>query len=337
MRVRKLKLSVIVILSVLVIGGTFSFVQAEVSKMRLAVVGVLHPYFAPWEKATKDFMEKTGIDCVYRATVHFNQEEENDIVEGLVSLGYNGFALWPGHPSAVNATITELVKKGIPVVLIAGPAELPTDASLCIATDVKKAAMIATEHLIEALGGKGNIVNLLGALSDPNTVLRKQGVEEVVAKYPGVKIIDELADVDAWEAATTKIDSLLAARADEIDGMVATNYIATVVASEALVELGDKRIKFIGMDDDPKVLKAIKEGYVTGTMVQAPYAQAYLGLEALRLLKSGYTIKKGVYFIDSGVTFVSAKNVDTYAQDVHANFLKMLKTFTEDYFNPPSS
>jgi len=332
---KKLHWFFVVLLSVSML--VFSLTAVEASKNRFAVVGVLHPYFAPWEGATQDFMNKTGIECIYRATVHFSQPEENDIVEGLVTLGYNGFALWPGHPSAVNVTITELVKKGIPVILIAGPAELPTDASLCIATDVKKAAMISTQHLIEAMGEKGNIVDLLGALSDPNTILRKQGVEEVVAKYPNVHIIDELADIDAWEAATTKIDSLLAARSDEIDGMVATNYIATVVASEALTRLGTKRIKFMGMDDDPKTLKAIKEGYITGTMVQAPYAQAYLGLEALRLLKSGYTIKKGVYFIDSGVTFVNKNNVDTYKEDVKANFLKMLKTFAEDYFNPPKS
>jgi len=314
----------------------FSLTGVEASKNRFTVIGVLHPYFTPiWGVATKDFMKNTGIECEYRATVHFDQEEENVIVEGLLALGFNGFVLWPGHSVAVNTTITELVDKGIPVILAAGPAELPTDASLCIATDVKKSAMISTENLIKALGGKGNIVDLLGALSDPNTILRKEGVEEVAAKYPDIHIIDEIADIDAFEPATVKIDSLLAARADEIDGMVCTCYVPTVVVSEALTEIGDKRIKFIGMDDDPKVLKAIKEGYVTGTMVQAPYGQAYIGLEALRLLKAGYTVKEGVYFIDSGITLVNADNVDVYAEVVKANAMKMLKTFAEDYFNPP--
>lgn len=313
----------------------FSLTGVEASKNEFAVTGVLHPYFEPMRESTKDFMKNTGIECEYRATVHFDQEEANVIVEGLLALGFNGFAMWPGHPVGVNATITELVDQGIPVILIAGPAKLPTDASLCIATDVKKAAMIGAENLIEAMGGKGNIANLLGALSDPNTILRKEGIEEVVAKYPHVRIIDELADIDAFEPASVKIDSLLAARAGEIDGMISTNYICTVVASEALTEIGDKRIKFIGMDDDSKVLKAIREGYVTGSMVQAPYGQAYLGLEALRLLKAGYTVKEGVYFVDSGVTLVHADNVDTYAEVVKAKVMKIQKTFTEDCFNPP--
>lgn len=309
---------------------------ADTKDFKFAVTGVLHPYFENMRPAVKDYMKNTGIECEYRATKDFDQEQANVIIEGMLALGFNGFAMWPGHPVSVNVTITELVDEGFPVVLIAGPAELPTDASLCIATDVKASAMKATENLIKAMGEKGNIVNLLGALSDPNTILRKKGVEEVAAKYPDVKIVGEIADIDAFEAAASKIDSFLAARADEVDGMVATAYVPTVVAAEALTDIGDKRIKFVGIDDDPKVIQAIKDGYITGTMTQSPYGQAYAGLAALRLLKSGYTLKEGVYFIDSGSFMVSMENADTYADIVKANALTMNETLEKAYFNPPA-
>jgi ribose transport system substrate-binding protein len=316
-----------------------AFAQSKTDKaakdFKLAVTGVLHPYFEPMRDSVKDYMKATGIPCEYRATKDFDQEQANVIIEGLLALGYNGFAMWPGHPVSVNVTITELVSKGMPVVLIAGPAELPTDASFCIATDVKASAMKATENLIKAMGEKGNIVNLLGALSDPNTVLRKNGVEEVVARYPKVKILGEIADIDAFEAASTKIDSFLAARAKEVDGMVATAYVPTVVASEALRDIGDKRIKFVGIDDDPKVIQAIKDGFITGTMTQSPYGQAYVGLEAVRLLKLGYTPKQGHYFIDSGSFMVSKENVAAYANIIRENAKKMLNTFQKEHLNPP--
>ncbi len=302
---------------------------------KLAVTAVLHPYFAPMEPATKDFMKNTGITTEYRATQHFDQEEANVIIEGLLALGFNGFAMWPGHPTSVNATITELVKKGIPCVLIAGPANLPTDASLCIATDVGASAAQGCEQLIEAMGGKGNIVNLLGQLSDPNTLIRKKAIEAVIAKHPGVKLLAEIAEIDAFEAATSKIDAFLSAKAKEVDGMISTAYVATVVNAEALTAIGDKRIKFIGIDDDPKVIKAIKEGYVTGTRTQSPYGQAYIGLEALRLLKSGYTVKKGKYFIDSGSFLVTPANADNYKDIIKENAMKMLSTFQQDYFDAP--
>jgi ribose transport system substrate-binding protein len=111
--------------------------------------------------------------------------------------------------------------------------------------------------------------------------------------------------------------------------------VASVVNSELLREIGDKRIKFIAIDDDPKVLSAIKDGYVTGTMSQAPYAQAYIAQGGLKLLREGYTVKAGKYFIDSGSFLIDAKNADNYAEKIKADAQKMLSTFQADYFDPP--
>ena len=305
--------------------------EAKEEKMKLAVTGVVHPYFQPMEQAVKDWSSDTGIEAVYRATQHFDQEESNVLVEGLVAKGFNGFGMWPGHPVSVNATVSELVEQGIPVAMVAAPSERPTESSFCIATDVKASAMEATENVIEAMGGQGNLVNLLGALTDPNTILRKEGVEEVAAKYPGVEIVAEIGNIDALEAATSKIDALLGAREDEIDGMVATAYVPTVVAAEALTQIGDKRIKFVGIDDDPKVLQAIRDGFVTGTMSQAPYAQAYVALEGIRLLKSGYKMKEGVWFIDSGSFLINEENVDTYKEIIQKNAKDMQENFADKY------
>lgn len=320
---------------VLLLGICIALPGMAKDKMKLAVTAVLHPYFAPMEHSAKDYMEKTGIKTGYRATQHFDQEEANVIIEGMLALGYNGFAMWPGHPDSVNATITELVNDGIPVVLIAGPAKLPTDASLCIATDVGASAAQAAENLIKELGGKGKILNLLGQLSDPNTLIRKKAIEDVIAKYPDVELLAEIAEIDAFEAATTKIDAFLSSRSKEVDGMVSTAYVPTVVGAEALTEIGDKRIKFVGIDDDPKVIQAIKAGYVTGTMTQSPYGQALVGLEALRLLKSGYTVKDGKYFIDSGSFMVSKENADSYAEIIKQNAMNLLENLEKDYFDPP--
>ena len=304
-------------------------------KHKLATVGVKHPYFSPMETATIDYAKDTGIETQYRATEHFDMEEENVVIEGMLALGYNGFALWPGHPNSVNATISELKMDGIPVILVGGQANLPTDAAMCIATDVAASAAQATENLIKAMGGKGKIVNLLGELSDPNTLLRKAAIEKVIAKYPDVSLLQEIAAVDSFEAATDKIGTFLATRGAEVDGMVSTAYVASVVASELLSEIGDKRIKAVLIDDDPVVLKAIKEGYVTGTMSQAPYAQAYLGLEGVRLLREGYEVKDGVYFIDSGSFMIDASNADTYAKKIKTDAQKALETFKTDYVIAP--
>lgn len=317
----------------LVVFVTLFSLVALAEKNKFAVISfMIHPYSGPTEVAMKDYMEDTGITCEFNAPSKADQNEQNRIIEGMVARGFNGFALFPSNAAAGNGTITELVDMGIPVVAWGGPPNQPTDAAMCIATDVKAAAKKATELLIKEMGGKGNIVQLLGELSDPNTILRRDGIREVIDKYPDVNLIQEVANIDQYEAAAEKIDNLIAARANEIDGMVSTAYVPTVVASEALRDLGDKRIKFIGMDDDPITLEAIKDGYVTGTMVQSPYGQGYLALTAVKLLKDGYKVKDDVWFVDSGVVYVTKDNLDVYADDVKENALNMLETFKEDYF-----
>jgi len=235
----------------------------------------------------------------------------------------------------VNETIDKFVKRKFPVVLITGPAELPTNASLCIATDVAKSAMEATEHLITAIGGKGNVVNLLGQINDPNTAIRKKAIEGVIAKHPNIHLLAQLTEIDEYEVARIKIGDYLSARGHEVDGLICMAYVGTVATAEILTEMENTRIKFIGIDDDPVVIQAIIDGYVTGIMTQSPYGQAYLGLEALRLLKSGFRVKKGVYFIDSGFFLVTKANATTFKQQIKANALKMRSSFAQDYFDPP--
>ena len=79
---------------------------------KFATIGVIHPYFFPMEGAVKDYAANTGSKVIYQATKDFDMEQENTIIDGLTPQGYNGFALWPGHPYSVNTTITALNKQG---------------------------------------------------------------------------------------------------------------------------------------------------------------------------------------------------------------------------------
>jgi len=302
---------------------------------KFATVGVIHPYFFPMEGAVKDYAANTGSKVIYQATKDFDMEQENTIIDGLTPQGYNGFALWPGHPYSVNTTITALNKQGIPVILIAGQAKLPTDAKLCIATDVAASAAEGARQVIKAMGDKGNFVDILGMLSDPNTLIRKAAIEKVISEHPRVKLLATISDTDAFEAATAKIPPFFAARWSEIDGAQTTAYVAAVVTSQYLSERKNNHIQFVGIDEDQKVLDSIRDGYTLGTMTQSPYAQVYLALTGLHLLRQGYTVKPGKYFIDSGFFLLDKSKLGNWQQITKDNAQKTAVTFVADYFNSP--
>ena len=148
----------------------------------------------------------------------------------------------------------------------------------CFATDPYKTTYTMTKALIAAMGGKGNIVHLTGLLIDTNTTLREQAVQKAVDETNGaVKLLQTVADTDAEEAGDQKINALLAAQKDQIDGIIGTAHITSEVAAKALRAIGDKRIKYIAFDDSPAVLAAVKDGFAQATFVQNPYGQAYIG------------------------------------------------------------
>ena len=308
---------------------------AAASDNKIALIpGGPHPYFKPWEQAAADAKKDFGIATVdFKVPSDWKLSLQTELVESLVAQGYKGFGIFPGDAVGFNSTLSELKGAGIPSIALAGCAQDPTDASFCLGTDVYHSAYLGTKELIKAMGGKGNIVHLAGLLVDPNTTLRVKAVETAIGETNGaVKLLQTVADTDAQEAADQKINALLAAQKEQIGGMIATAYIPSVVASKSLRTLGDKRIKFVGIDDDPIVLDAIKDGFISGTMAQNPYGQGYVGAYVLDLLVSGTCTVKAdapwiktpqtVRFIDSGTLVINNANIASYKDD--------LKKVTED-------
>lgn len=302
---------------------------ALASDNKIALIpGGPHPYFAPWEQAAADAKKDFGIASVdFKVPTEWKLNLQTELIESLAAQGYTGFGIFPGDAVGINSTVSELMGSSIPALALAGCAQDPTDMAFCLGTDVYNSAYLGTKELIEAMGGKGNVVHLAGLLVDPNTQLRMQAVEKAVSETNGaVTLLQTVADTDAQEAADQKINALLAAQKDQIGGMIATGYIPSVVASKSLRTLGDKRIKFVGIDDDPIVLDAIKDGFVAGTMAQNPYGQGYIGAYVLDLMAGGNcTVKADApwiktpqteHFIDSGTLVINGDNLASYKDDL---------------------
>jgi len=317
---------------------------AEASANKIALVpGGPHPYFAPWEQAAADAKKDFGIASVdFKVPSEWKLNLQTELIESLMTQGYDGFGIFPGDAVGINSTVDELAANHVPSIALAGCAQDPTKVAFCLGTDVYRSAYLGTQALIKAMGGKGKIVHLAGLLVDPNTKLRMDAVEKAVKETNGaVTLVQHITDTDQQEAAHQKINALLGAPKDQIDGLVATAYIPSVVAAKSLRNLGDKRIKLIGIDDDKIVLDGIKDGFVAGTMAQNPYGQGYVAAYVLDLLASGTCTVKAdapfiktpqtARFIDSGTMLISADNVGTYKNDLKKITTDIQYSFKQKY------
>ena len=278
-----------------------------------------HPYFEDVRKGVDAFEKDFGVTVEKQIGPDWKQDSQNQRMEALAAQGFTSFAVYPADAAGANGLYEELTKKGIKIINFGSSTAKPTTASFAVATDVKAAAAAAAEKLIAAMGDKGNIINVLEVLEDPNTVLRKQGVEETVAKHPNVKIIQEVSGMKTQEEAVQKVNDALAANADKVDGILATGATPSIAIAQVLTEYkskgGNRAIHAVGIDTDKTVIQAIKDGIMDGTIVQNPYGHSYLSFLLLLAMQNGYTPKAGAYFVDTGFAYATKANLDTYNQD----------------------
>ncbi len=329
-------------LAVLALGAAAGAASAADDTRVALVPGGPHPYFAAWEQAGADAARDFGLAAGdYKVPQKWELSQQNQLLESLVTQGYNGFLVFPGDPVGTVNIVGELVDSGAPVIAAAGCLKDPSQAAFCLGTDTGNSAYIGTKELLKTLPGTKRIAHFTGFLVDPNTQLRIDAVQRA-AEEEGAEVVQVIADIDAPEPAEEKINAYLAAHAADVDGIVTTAWVPAVVAANALRKIGDKRIQMVGIDHDEVVLQAIKDGFVHGTMLQNPYGQGYIGTFAVDRMRSGCTVKADApfgsnaltdKFIDSGTVFVDASQVDNYVAAMQGITKDLFGTFEATYLD----
>jgi ribose transport system substrate-binding protein len=279
-----------------------------------------HPYKTEVRSGVERFERETGVRVLKVVGQQWTQDNENVNVEALSTKGHKAFSIYPGDPAGANSLFGQLRSRGQLVVAYGAEPGPPTPVPFTVATDIKAAAMTAADKLIDLMGGQGRILNVLELVTDINTKKRDEGIREVVARHPGVEIIQTISDMTQVSEATVKIQSALAARMNEIDGMITTGYNPTIAAASVLTEWHKdprhKRIRFIGIDTGDTVLQAIRDGAIDATIAQNPPGHGYISCLLLKLLLDGWTPVQDYQFIDAGIVIVTKDSLDSYAAEV---------------------
>ena len=338
------------ILAIALVVPTSAFVSTSAfaatpsyKKIKVALVpGGAHPYFQPWitgGNAAKKAFNLGGM--AFNETGEWDQTKQNAAIDSLAAQGYNAFGLFGVSPSDINTTFTKLKKKGFAVGSLAscpGGYDIVTEpqknsADFCLSTDTGKAAYLAAAAVIKQMGGAGNLVHLTGNAVDANTIRRMDGVKKAIAETNGkVKLLTTITDIDTdLQTATKAVSDLVAAKGKEIDGIVTTAYNPAVAATQAVAS-SKLPIKVIAIDDDAKILDAIKSGVISGTVVQNPWGQGYVGSWVLGALGSkACTMNTPGLYVDSGSFLVTKKNVATYDTTRKLTSRSILKDFQTKY------
>lgn len=211
-------------------------------------------------------------------------------VQNFISQKVDAIIVNPVDTSTTKRITSAAVAAGIPLVYVnRKPDEATLPASVAVvASDDKLAGRLQMTSLAEKMHGQGNLVIMLGDLANNSTQGRTAGVKEVVAKYPGIKIVEE--QTANWER-TKAIDLMnnWITKGDKITAVAANNDEMALGAIIALHSNGvdPKSMAIGGSDATPDALDALAKGTLTVTVFQNAKGQGTSAVDDAVKLASG--------------------------------------------------
>ena len=290
---------------------------ANPDRPTIAVIpkGTSHVFWQSIHAGAEKAAREIGATIIWRGPL---REDDRDSqvseVEGFVSRGVSGIVLAPLDDSALAPPVAEATRRGIPVVVIDSGLKGHDYVSF-VATDNRKGGRLAGERLGELLHDTGKVVMLRYAEGSESTIQREEGFLEVISARKGIEIVsaNQYGGADV-EGAYKKSEALLSGlkRGDGtlgVDGIFTPNESTSLAMLRVLEDNGwAGKVKFVGFDASPNLVKGLRDGGLDGIVVQDPVRMGYTAVETMVKHLKGQPVEK---WIDTGVRVATKDNMDT--------------------------
>ncbi len=204
-------------------------------------------------------------------------KQSNDVRDLLVR-GVDAVLLSPVESAALVPAARAVKDAGIPLIVM--DRDVPTDKTLFIGQSNVTMAEKVAERMAKDLGGKGNVVVLTGLKGSSPAVDRDQGMKNVLAKFPDIKVI-AIGDAQ-WirEPAVPLMEDFLTAN-PKIDAVFSHAEESSWGAQLAIARAKrcDDHIRHYTFDGSNAGFKAVKAGTFGADGNYTPFI-ADIGLRA---------------------------------------------------------
>ena len=267
----------------------------------------------PFFKAEGDAAKAKAEELGYEASVSSHDDDPNkqsELIDAAISRDAAAIILDNAGADASIGAVQKAVDADIPVFLIDREINETGIASAQIVSNNAQGAQLAGEAFVEAMGQKGNYVELMGKETDTNAGVRSTGFTNVISQYPDMTLVQqETANWDQQEA-FTKMETILQ-RDSDIQGVIAGNDTMALGAVAALASAGLEDVVVVGFDGSPEAIQAIKDGEMYATALQPAALGAETAVEqAVALVEDGTEPEEEKQSIDCEL--ITADNADEF-------------------------
>ena len=232
-------------------------------------------------------------------------------VESFIGQKVDAIVVNPVDTAATKRITEAAVKAGIPLVYVN---RRPDDQNLpqgvaTVASDDFEAGRMQMQYLADKLGGKGDIVILLGDLANNSTINRTKGVKEVLAKYPEIKVDQEQTGIWLRDKAMTLTNDWIT-QGRQFDAVVSNNDEMAIGAAMALKQAGVAKgsVLIAGVDGTPDGVRAVEKGELVLSVFQDAKGQAYGSVDTAMKMINKEPVEQAVWVPFQLITQDNAKD-----------------------------
>ncbi|TVQ39744.1 MAG: hypothetical protein EA384_05405 [Spirochaetaceae bacterium] len=248
-------------------------------RIGMTVPGLQFPFFVTMREDAEAAAAQLGATIVFADALNDEAKQAAD-VENFIAQGLDGILISPMTTDALVPTIERAVAAGIPVATVDRRAN--TDQVLVhVGADNVEGGRAAARFIIEALGGRGRVIQLEGTPGASPAIDRKAGFDEVIAGSDIQVLVSQTAQFSRAEGQTV-MENLIQAYPD-FDAVFGANDEMIIGAIEAMLGAGiDVASKVtVGFDATPDAFSYIENGLLDATVDQFPGEQAGTALQIL--------------------------------------------------------
>ena len=264
---------------------------------------LVHPWYEAIqvgiEQAIADYAAM-GITITYDYTAPVNADavQQLNMIEQAAGKSPDVIAVDVVQADVVVPVMNELIGRGIPVLTFSGGDADSSTGCERIAfvgnTDNKGDGAKLAEELAEAINYEGEVACLDGSIGASSHEERIEGFNEVMEKYPNIKVVDRQRDDDDLEKAVKLTENFIQ-KNPNLKGIWCNNMTNPIGAAQAVEQAGKAGdIVIVGMDHDLRTLEYLKKGTIFCAQVQNNYDMGYKLIETSLKAADGLTVGSGI-------------------------------------------
>src|SRR5262244_604600 len=292
----------------------FSAISAATAQDKKTLVFVVNGASDFWKLAEAGVKKAQGELPNYKLEFKYPEQAaaavQQRLMDDLVAAGVSAIMVSAVDPKTSTDALNRI---GSQVPLFTTDSDAPASNRVAyIGSSNTDAGKQAGAIMLKAMPNGGKCMGFVGLPGADNARERIEGVKSTIAGSK-IELVDVRGDDIDQTRAKRNVEDTLAANPD-INCMVGFYSYNTPRIYEVLKESGKLgQIKVIGFDEDPITLGGVKEGTISGTVVQQPFEWGYRGMKLMAAYLEGNKAgipKDGIIIVPGKV--IDKSNVDAF-------------------------